>query len=50
MGNAGGLEGQGGGGIEGDKVVEKLKVASLNPWLSDFHTTQFSDGSGYNLF
>ena len=24
-----------------------MNVASLNPWLSDFHTAQLSDGSGY---
>ena len=23
-----------------------ISVASLNPWLSDFYTTRFSDGSG----
>ena len=27
-----------------------MNVASLNSWLSDFHTVQFSDGSGYYLF
>ena len=27
-----------------------INVASLNPWLSDFHTAQFSDESGRYLF
>ena len=27
-----------------------MSVASLNPWLSDFHTAQFSDSSGCYLF
>ena len=27
-----------------------MNVASLNPWLSDFHRARFSDGSGYYLF
>ena len=27
-----------------------INVASLNPWLSDFHTALFSDGSGCYLF
>ena len=27
-----------------------MNVASLNPWLSDFHTVRFFDSSGYYLF
>ena len=27
-----------------------MNVASLNPWMLDFHTAQFSDESGWNLF
>ena len=27
-----------------------MNVASLNPWLLDFHTARFSDGSGCYLF
>ena len=27
-----------------------MNVASLNPWFLDFHTVQFSDGSGGGFF
>ena len=27
-----------------------MNVSSLTPWLSDFHTVQFSESSGYFLF
>ena len=28
----------------------RMNAASLNSWLSDFHTARFSDGSGHYLF
>ena len=31
-------------------LIVSMNVASLNPWLLDFHTVRFSDGSGCYLF